>query len=260
MLYSLPIDFHFKEKDIVDRIAIAAKMGFDGFEICAGFDGVDPTAVRREAEKYGITPVGVSLQGAHVNTLNLSFSRIREPIENTLKFAKEAGFTKVPILGGCVASPLDQPKSIIIENLKRAGDLAAKYGITLLLEPLNNIMEHYNQYLVTSVMGFEILKCVDMPNVKMLYDFFHMQVNEGNVLHNLGNNMEWVEHLHIVGIPNHQEPFQCELNYPYILKKLEELGFNGYAGLEYFPTYDSYKSVPDSLRYLKETPVYLGGE
>ena len=85
-----------------------------------------------------------------------------------------------------------------------------------------------------------------------------MQVNEGNVLHNLLGNLEWVDHLHLVGIPDHREPFLCELNYPYILKQLEEAGYSGYAGLEYAPSYDSYRSVPDSLRYLKESPVYLG--
>jgi hydroxypyruvate isomerase len=251
---SLALDTFFREHDVYDRIKIAAEFGFEGVEICSGFKGLNPSRLRNIAIENGVQLVNATINDGFQNTLNRPFSAIREPVATAISFAAEAGITNVVMLGGETESPLDSPKSIIIENLKRSGEIAAKAGVNILLEPLNNIMEHRGQYLVSSVMAFEIVKCVDSPHVSVLYDVYHMQVMEGNILHNMTRNLEMIKHIHIVGIPEHDEPFHCEIHYPYVLDRLEKAGYKKFIGVEYRPSYDDKQSVLDTLRYLKSSP------
>jgi hydroxypyruvate isomerase len=252
---SLALDNFFQERDMYDRIEIAAELGFEGVELCSGFRGLNPSRLRHVANENGVQLVNAAINDAFQNTLNRPFSAIWEPVTEAVSFAVEAGIANVVMLGGEAESPMDSPKNIIIENLKRSGEIAARAGVNILLEPLNNIMEHRGQYLVSSVMAFEIVKCVDSPHISVLYDVYHMQVMEGNILHNMTRNLEMIKHVHVVGIPNHDEPFHCEINYLYVLDQLERAGYKHFIGVEYKPSYDDRQSLLDTLRYLKSSPM-----
>jgi hydroxypyruvate isomerase len=119
-----------------------------------------------------------------------------------------------------------------VESLKRATELTATKKVGILLEnidPLEN-----PKYFLTSVLeGFEIVRSVGASNLQFLYDFFHDQIAEGNLLAKLDKNLDIIGVVHIADVPGRHEPGTGEINYPNIFRKLGQLGFNGYVAMEF---------------------------
>jgi hydroxypyruvate isomerase len=125
-----------------------------------------------------------------------------------------------------------------IEGLKRAADLASRRNITLLLENIDP--EENPKYYLTSVAeGFEIVRKVDNPHVKFLYDFYHEQIAEGNLIEKLEKNIDLVGLLHVADVPGRHAPGTGEINYANIFRKLAELKFDGYVAMEFMPEGDA---------------------
>ena len=124
-----------------------------------------------------------------------------------------------------------------IEALKPAADMAAKENVTLLLENIDQ--EENPKYFLTSVAeGFEITRKVDNPHVKFLYDFYHEQISEGNLIAKLEKNIDQVGLVHIADVPGRHQPGTGEINYANIFRKLAELKYDRYAAMEFMPSGD----------------------
>jgi hydroxypyruvate isomerase len=134
-----------------------------------------------------------------------------------------------------------------IDALKRGADLAAKQNVTLLLENIDQ-EENPDYYLTSVAEGFEIIRRVDNPHVKFLYDFFHEQISEGNLIKKLEKNIDQVGLVHIADVPGRHEPGTGEINYTNVFRKLAELKYDRYAAMEFEPTGD----VVTSLRGARE--------
>ena len=125
-----------------------------------------------------------------------------------------------------------------VETLKRAGDIAGKRNVSLLLENIDP--EENPKYYLTSVAeGFEIVREVNHPRVKFLYDFYHEQISEGNLIKKLEKNIGEVGLVHIADVPGRHEPGTGEINYPNIFRKLAQLKYDRYAAMEFIPTGDA---------------------
>jgi hydroxypyruvate isomerase len=121
-----------------------------------------------------------------------------------------------------------------IESLKRAADIAAAKNVGLLLENIDP--EENPKYFLTSVSeGFDIVRSVGARNLQFLYDFFHDQIAEGNLLTKLEKNLDLIGVVHIADVPGRHDPGTGEINYPNIFRKLGQLGFNGYVAMEFIP-------------------------
>ncbi len=124
-----------------------------------------------------------------------------------------------------------------IEALKPAADMAAKENVTLLLENIDQ--EENPKYYLTSVAeGFEIIRKVDNPHAKFLYDFYHEQISEGNLIEKLEKNIDQVGLVHIADVPGRHQPGTGEINYANIFRKLAELKYDRYAAMEFMPAGD----------------------
>ena len=124
-----------------------------------------------------------------------------------------------------------------IEALKRGADVAAKQNIRLLLENIDQ-EENPNYYLTSVAEGFDIIRKVDHPHVKFLYDFYHEQIAEGNLIEKLEKSIDLVGLVHIADVPGRHEPGTGEINYANIFRKLAELRYDGYAAMEFEPMGD----------------------
>ena len=124
-----------------------------------------------------------------------------------------------------------------VEGLKRAADLVQGRGVRVLVENIDP--EENPKYFLTSVSeGFEIVKEVDHPQVRFLYDFYHEQISEGNLIEKLEKNIGLVDLVHIADVPGRHQPGTGEINYANIYKKLVELGYDRYAAMEFLPVGD----------------------
>jgi hydroxypyruvate isomerase len=130
-------------------------------------------------------------------------------------------------------SPVEM-RANCIETLKRGGDLAAQNGIELLVENIDP-EENPKYFLTSSAEGFEIIRAVGNPHVKFLYDFFHEQIAEGNLIEKLEKNIDLIELVHIADVPGRHEPGTGEIYYPNIYRKLADLGYDRYVAMEFLP-------------------------
>lgn len=128
----------------------------------------------------------------------------------------------------------DQFKNAV-EVLKRVADAAARNKVTLVLEPLNSLVDHAGYFVDSFQRGLDLINAVGSPNLKVLYDVYHMQIMEGNVIATITRNIKQIGHFHSAGVPGRHELDEGELNYPRILKAIHEAGYDGCFGLEYSP-------------------------
>ena len=137
----------------------------------------------------------------------------------------------------------EQQHRACVESLKRGADIAEKNGLRLLLENIDQ--EENPKYFLTSVAeGFGIVREVNHPRVKFLYDFYHEQISEGNLIKKLEENIQHVGLVHIADVPGRHEPGTGEIAYASIYRKLAQLHYSDYVAMEFEPTGD----VVESLR------------
>lgn len=130
----------------------------------------------------------------------------------------------------------------LVEGLKRAAEVVHGKGITLLLENIDP-EENPHYYLSSVAEGFKIIGEVNHPQVKFLYDFYHEQIAEGNLIEKLAKNIDKVGLVHIADVPGRHEPGTGEINYPNIYKKLAELKYSHYVAMEFIPTGDPVETL-----------------
>jgi hydroxypyruvate isomerase len=129
-----------------------------------------------------------------------------------------------------------------VEGLKRAAELVEGRNVKILLENIDP--EENPKYFLTSVAeGFEVIKEVNHPQVRFLYDFFHEQIAEGNLIEKMEKNIELVDLFHIADVPGRHEPGTGEINYGNIYHKMSALGYDRYVAMEFLPTGDAVQSL-----------------
>jgi hydroxypyruvate isomerase len=124
-----------------------------------------------------------------------------------------------------------------IENLKRAADLAAANQVQIVVEPIDPL-ENPNMYLTSVSEAFEIIRAVNSPQVRVLYDFYHEQRAYGNLIEKLEQNIDLVGLVHIADVPGRHEPGTGEIDYANIYRKLAQLKYNKFITMEFYPTQD----------------------
>lgn len=142
-----------------------------------------------------------------------------------------------------------QMRSNLEKALAQAAEIAERQDFMLLLEPLNISVDHPGYFLQSSYEAGEIIRDIGSPNFKLLYDIYHMQIMEGNIMNNIERNMDIIGHFHAAGVPGRGEVFDGELNYAFIIKQIKTLDYNGSFGLEYFPKMQDHN---ESLRKTRE--------
>jgi hydroxypyruvate isomerase len=154
--------------------------------------------------------------------------------------------------------PRQQQHESCIEGLKRVAALVegkkiAGQPVRLLLENIDP-EENPKYYLQSVAEGFEVIKAVHHPQVQFLYDFFHEQISEGNLIEKLEKNIDNVGLVHIADVPGRHEPGTGEINYANIFKKLADLKYDRYAAMEFIPTSDPV----EKLRAAREMALRAG--
>ncbi|EOR95793.1 Hydroxypyruvate isomerase [Arcticibacter svalbardensis MN12-7] len=123
-----------------------------------------------------------------------------------------------------------------VDGLKKVMALAEKQGVVLVMELLNSKVNHKDYQCDRTSWGVELAKRIDSDNFKLLYDIYHMQINEGDVIRTIRDNHAFIAHYHTAGVPGRNEIDDTqELHYPAIIKAIKETGFEGYVAQEFIP-------------------------
>jgi len=167
-------------------------------------------------------------------------SEYKSNIIESIAAAKEIG---CKTLIGLVGDELpDTPRNVqhdsIVLGLKEVAPLLDEANVTLVIEPLNTRIDHKGYYLWDADEAFEIIDKVGSPNIKVLFDIYHQQIMQGDLIRRIEANINKIGHFHAAGNPGREELFTGEINYAEISRAIDNSGYTGYFGLEYFPKKD----------------------
>lgn len=135
----------------------------------------------------------------------------------------------------------------LVEGSKRAADLAAPANLTLIVEPLNSKVNHKDFFLTTCVEGMKLIKDVDNPHLRLLFDIYHEQVQIGNVTRTVTEAMPYVAVFHVADNPGRNDPGTGEMNYANIYKAIQKTGYGGYITMEYLPLAEPVASLTKAV-------------
>ncbi len=137
---------------------------------------------------------------------------------------------------------------ITAENLRRVSKLAKDAGVNLVIELLNSKVDHPDYQCDTTAWGVKVCQLVDSPRVKLLYDIYHMQIMEGDVIRTIRDNHAYFAHYHTAGNPGRNEIDETqELNYRAITQAIVDTGYDGYLGQEFIPLRDPIQSLKQAF-------------
>lgn len=155
-------------------------------------------------------------------------------IKESIEVAKRVNAKWVTVVPGFVDLRLDHSfqTANVVESLKRAAAILEPHGIVMVLEPLN-FMNHPGLFLAESPQAYQICKAVDSPSCKILFDIYHQQIQEGNLIPNIRDTWEEIAYFQVGDNPGRNEPTTGEINYKNIFKFIHDKGFTGVVGMEH---------------------------
>jgi hydroxypyruvate isomerase len=156
-------------------------------------------------------------------------------IKDAVEVAKRVNAKWMTVVPGHVDLKLEMgyQTAHVVESLKQASKILEPHGLIMVLEPLNWWTDHAGQFLSKIPQAYEICKAVDSPSCKILFDIYHQQITEGNIIPNFEKAWSEVAYVQIGDNPGRKEPTTGEINYKNIFKYLHEKGFQGILGMEH---------------------------
>jgi hydroxypyruvate isomerase len=229
----------FTERPLIERFGAAAAAGFKAVELQFPYD-VAPSAVKAELERHGLAMLGLNTMRGREDEFGLAAVPGREPdwqvaFKQALDYAVAIGGSAVHCLAGRVP-PEQRPaaETVFIANLSRAAEAAARAGITLLIEPINP-RDRPNYFLNRVEHAADIVAKIGAPNVRIQFDFYHVQIIGGDLITRFEKHLPVVGHVQIAAVPSHHEPDEGEINYPAVFEAIDRAGYRGWVACEYRP-------------------------
>jgi hydroxypyruvate isomerase len=240
--FAANLSMMFPELEPAQRFAAARKAGFTHVEYLRPYE--HPLEdVKRWLDDAGLelillnSPLGNASAGERgLGVLPGREDDFRAGLELTLDYANGLGAGMVHLMAGVVPEGMTaaECEAVFVENLHGATEVAAKRGVKLLLEPLNQ--RDVPGYLhSTSAGARRIIEAVGSDNLFLQYDLYHMQIMEGDLVEGVRRNLDVIGHIQFSSVPGRHEPQHGEVNMPYVFEQIDALGYDGWLGAEYRP-------------------------
>jgi len=223
----------------------AADMGLAGVDLVPPEDA--PTL-----KKYGLVPSMILPGGGTIpdglNRLE-NHTRIEEELRKRIPEAAAVGAPNIITFSGNRRGlPDEEGINNCVMGLNRMRRIAEDHGVTICLELLNSKIDHKDYQCDHTAWGLEVVRRVGSPRVKLLYDIYHMQIMEGDILRTIRDHIEWIAHFHTGGVPGrHELDDTQELNWRTIARAIADLGFSGYFAHEFVPLHDPLTSLRQAV-------------
>ena len=232
----------FNEVPFPERFAAAAREGFEAVEFLFPYDHA-PAEVATWLTENGLVnalfnlPPGNWAAGERgLASLPGREAEFRAGVATALEYAKALGTPCLHAMAGLLPAGADRAahRAVFLDNLRHAARALAPHGITLLIEPINT-RDMPGYFLSTQAEAHAIREELAEPNLKVQMDFYHAQIMEGDLATTLRKHHPHVGHVQIAGVPDRHEPDEGEVDYRYLFRLLDELGYAGWVGCEYRP-------------------------
>ncbi len=228
------IEMLFTDMPFIDRIDAAAAAGAPAVEFW-GADGKDVSAIFRRAEALGLR-VGTFACGVPL-TDPAKGERAEAGMRQAIATAAEHGLRDVIVTTGNRVPelvPAEQEASVV-RGLRAVAATAEAAHVRLNLEILNTLVDHKGYFLDRTETAVRIVEAVASDAVKVLYDIYHVQIMEGNLIATIRANIGHIGYFHAADVPGRFEPGTGEINYRNVIAAIEDAGYDGFVGLEFRP-------------------------
>lgn len=232
----------YNELEFLARFEAAAEAGFVGVEYLFPYP-FPKQRLAEELERHRLEqvlhnlPAGDWAAGERgIAILPARTAEFREGVAQAIEYATALDCKRVNCLAGIQPSDLsfEQARETLIDNLKYAAAELEKTGIALLIEPINT-RDIPGFYLTGTEQALSIIDAVGSPNLFLQYDIYHMQVMEGDLALTIQKHLAKIPHLQLADNPGRNEPGSGEINYPFLFRFLDAIGYEGWIGCEYKP-------------------------
>lgn len=229
-------------KDVADEIRWGYDQGFRAWE-CTGLK----SRPIEEQERISKTVQQLGMEfGQFVGTMtfeNVTFAgrdaalreKVLEDVRASVEIAKRMNTKFVHNVLGMADPklPADFQMANAIELLKRIAEIYEPHGIIMVMESMNHKINHPGMFLHTIPQAYALAKAVGSPNVKMLFDFYHVQIEEGNLIPTLDYAWDEIGYMQLGDTPGRKEPTTGEINFPNVLQHVYNKGYRGFMGMEH---------------------------
>jgi hydroxypyruvate isomerase len=231
---SAPIGF-FPGETSEEKLDVVAAWGLPAYEWLG--PGGDFASLRKKADSLGLVLSCTSGAGAikpGQMVLPSDHDRLVEQFKQNVQMAHALNCRRLIGLSGNTRddASFEEQTQNVIDCVKRLAPIAEQEDVILVLEMLNPLVDHKGYFLTRTDHGMQIVKAVGSPNVKLLFDIYHQQITEGNVIRNFTENIDYIGHFHVADNPGRKEPGTGELNYANIFAAIAKTNYDGFVALE----------------------------
>jgi hydroxypyruvate isomerase len=223
----------------------AARIGLKGIDLLNHEDW--PTV-----QKYGLVPAMTPSTISIPNGWNRkeNHEKLERETRENIERAAEAKAPNVIVMSGNRRGMSDEEaKDNCVAGLSRLKGLAEDKGVTMCLELLNSKVDHKDYQCDHTAWGVDVVKRVNSPRLKLLFDIYHMQIMEGDIIRTIRDNIQYIGHFHTGGVPGrHELDDTQELNWRTVAKAIADLNFQGYVAHEFVPTRDPLQSLEQAVK------------
>lgn len=249
-------------KDILDQLNFIADQGFSAFED----NEMRNRSIDLQNKMAKIMEVRNLEMGVFVahkiywKEANLASGKIEkrneflDEIKQSVEVAKRVNAKWMTVVPGHVdlRQNMNYQTEHVIETLKQASDILEPHNITMVLEPLN-FRDHPGLFLTKSPQAFQICKAVDSPSCKILFDIYHQQIQEGNLIPNIEKTWDEIAYFQVGDNPGRKEPTTGEINYKNVFKYIHSKGYGGILGMEHGNSVKGKEGEQKVIRAYKES-------
>ena len=235
----------FNQTPIHDLCAAVKPMGLVGVDLLGPEEWEIPKQyglLCTMGNSWGTIPVGFNRMDQH--------DKLVADGEAYIPKAAAAGVTKIVVFSGNRAGMSDgEGITNCIAGLKRLMPTAERHGVVLCMEMLNSKVDHTDYHADHTAWAVEVAKGINSPHFRLLYDIYHMQVMEGDVIATIKANLPWIAHFHTAGVPGrHELDAAQELNYRGIAEAIANTGYTGVFAHEFMPVRDGMRSLLEAVQ------------
>ena len=248
----------FTDRPFLDRFAAAAEAGFEAVEFVAPY--AEPAdVVAAAARRHGLTVALFNLPPGDWAAGERGFAadpartqQFRESVATALAYARATECQTLHVMAGKIGPDADRSEwtRTLIDNVRFAADAVAGDGITLVLEPINTRVDVPGYFYDRSADVLAVMDAVGRENVRLLFDVYHLQISEGDVARSIERLLPRIGHIQIADNPGRHEPGTGEVNFPWLLDRIDTLGYRGWIGCEYAPKAGTLEGLGWSTDYL----------
>jgi hydroxypyruvate isomerase len=239
--FSANLGFLFTELSELDRVEAAAAAGFRAVEMHWPY-GVPAAEMRAALARAGVTMLGLNTPVGDAAAGDFGLAAVpgreddfRRVAEQAVTYAERIGATAVHCMAGVVdPGTAAAAEAVFVRNLQLAADMAARARLTILVEPINH-RDKPGYFLSRVEQAASIIERAARGNVKIMFDCYHTQITQGDLIRRLERHLALIGHVQIAAVPSRAEPDEGEVNYREVCRALDRMGYDGWIGAEYKP-------------------------